>query len=492
MPHYGSVEGLDSSKVDLKEGRILEDATLPAKKTATNARSTWLGGLLVGIVFVVGAFYTRKNGVVSESTALDSSLEGNGWFFYKTTMVTKNGTSGAVLEFMMNFTGGYDCAKVGLGCDGYKITCTYGKDMKGIYDISEEVHYVHAPELFSQAVDKDNLGVDGWQDITEMSMANMDKEFTAFMHNKIQMYTQNVDERAAKLESAGYKVMRRLSYWKDGKTLLAHASTQLSGHIWEFVGLAPKDVTDWTFWKINECPKAHSITADIFQLEKYIDEINSKAIHSESAYDRINTTFWISSHVASSIDNDRTSMLNDLKDLTRANINTENSDACEVTTVTHKYYDQISLKYVKNAKKQAASVDGETYSLAMFEDYINQVHEKYLLKPNGTLHRDRWRNWDHWLDRHVGMAIEQKHDYCMERNEAITARLLDKDTPVGKRAIGSEDHFYVGYYNSSFTLEYNVNCHSGVGETNVCTCNHENSNELGNNTDTSCDGDDTY
>jgi hypothetical protein len=45
---------------------------------------------------------------------------------------------------------------VDLGCEGYKLTCDYGM---------KQIHYVVAPTLPSEAVDHDQLGVDGWIDI---------------------------------------------------------------------------------------------------------------------------------------------------------------------------------------------------------------------------------------------------------------------------------------------------------------------------------------
>lgn len=476
------------------------------KKSPTYTRTLILGGTVAAVLFVAGAFYVGKNGMVYKGTALDEGRPTNdpdsyGWYFYKTAMVTKNGTSSEALRFMRNFTGGYDCVKTPLGCDGYKVTCEYGTNLDDADNWDRQIHYVHAPRLFSKALDNDNMGVDGWQDVTESSMEDMDKQFSAFLHNKLQMYISAPEERAQLLEGAGYKVMRRLSYWRDTETLLAHVSTQMSGKVWEFVGLAPSDTTLYQFWSDDECPAAHKIDGDVETMEKYLAKINQ-----DTEYDITNTSFWISTQIAASVQNseERSVMMQDLQDLTSPQIVYDNSDSCSVTTVSYKNTDentmstvgdQVTLKFVENAKFQEITVDGVSYSLKMYEDYIRQVHVKYLKNRQTNLRRDAWRNWDHWLDQHVGIKWKED-DGCYDHSKAVTSRMLDNDTPVGKRAInGDGDHYYVGYEGTSMSLEYNTEqCHYGVGETDTCTCNHYNSNELGvgMSSDSICLHDDIY
>ena len=48
-----------------------------------------------------------------------------------------------------------------------------------------------APVLRSEAVDGDNLGVNGWNEITMSSYGDM-TEFTPFMHNKVQLFIEDV------------------------------------------------------------------------------------------------------------------------------------------------------------------------------------------------------------------------------------------------------------------------------------------------------------
>ena len=71
----------------------------------------------------------------------------------------------------------------------YKLSCAFNP-FKGDYhddggerDWDRQLHYVHAPRLYSHAKDGDDLGVDGWQGFTQKSYSNME-DFSAFMHNK--------------------------------------------------------------------------------------------------------------------------------------------------------------------------------------------------------------------------------------------------------------------------------------------------------------------
>jgi len=184
----------------------------------------------------------------------------------------------------------------------------------------------------------------------------------------------------------------------------------------------------------------------------------------------------------------RQQMLTDLVELTGAVVKHDYADMCTVTTVSYMNSDtvnamdmgdQISLKYVENARHQGVTVNDKFYSIEMYENYIEKVHGRYLQEPHGNLKRDRWRNWDHWLDQHVGVKYDEVEG-CYDKSEQVTSRLLSNDIPVGKRAItGDGDHYYTGYSGSSLSVEYNTEqCHFGIGETDTCTCNKYNSNEL--------------
>jgi hypothetical protein len=79
------------------------------------------------------------------------------------------------------------------------------------------------------------------------------------MHNKGQLWTASVRVRAASLERAGYKVMKRLSTTKSG-IALAHVLVAVEGKVWDFVGPATAvENLEWTHWLPEECPAAHQV-----------------------------------------------------------------------------------------------------------------------------------------------------------------------------------------------------------------------------------------
>lgn len=118
-----------------------------------------------------------------------------------------------------------------------------------------------------------------------------------------------------------------------------------------------------------------------------------------------------------------------------------------------------------------------------YESYVSRVHLKYLSRPHDEDETSKWRNWDHWLDQHVGIKWYENDptELCYDKNQDITRMLLENHITCGKRAVDHDgDHFYTGALDSSMALEYNTECNNDAytAETNVCTCNRENSNEL--------------
>lgn len=269
--------------------------------------------------------------------------------------------------------------------------------------------------------------------------------------------------------------------------MAAHVSVSVEGKIWEFVGFPGHNLTGFTEWTEEECPAAHKIDVNMTELENLI--LN----HGQSKTLRSNSSLWISVQTAASdVDSDEMSQIfTDLRQLTGAETAIYQSEHCKVMTVssTRNYNnlengadlgDVVTMRYVQNNEFQKVQVGQKVRSIADYEEYITRVHEKYLSKPEKRGKKYHWRNWDHWLDQHVGFKWAESSG-CHAKNQAITERLLEDDEYVGKRAIQNDgDHFYVGYRGTAMSIEYNTECHHGEGETNTCTCLKENSNQLAN------------
>lgn len=428
----------------------------------------------------------------------------SGWYFYKAAVIARNGTVDKIHEFMKRHTGGHMCGAINLGCDGYKISCTFGAntesdDMESQMMFDRQLHYVHAPRLYSHAVDGDDMGADGWMDFQQQSYGDM-SQFTSFMHNKFVMFTNDVAAKAQELGDDGFATLMRMSKHRDGY-MVGHVLVPMEGYIWEFVGMAPPECDDssptvgicsFTTWEAEECPAAHAVDANLTALSQQLSDGVPSGMLSA------NSTMWISTHVATSgIESDEM-LLNFemLEEHTQAQITYSggggtHSPHCRVATIAYQNLnvglsgenDAVTLKYVVNSKYQSSTVAGKTWSILEYEDYIGRVHDKYLTRPHDEDETSKWRNWDHWLDQHMGIKwyMDDPDDLCFDKNQDVTAMLLENHVTCGKRAIdGDGDHFYTGTPQSSMAIEFNTECNNdfGAAETNVCTCNRENSNEL--------------
>lgn len=308
------------------------------------------------------------------------------------------------------------------------------------------------------------------------------------MHNKVQLFTTEMDKVVSKLEVDGYSVMKRLSTYEDGWA--AHASVGIAGKVWEFVGYPPDDISEYTPWTEEECPFSHRVDANMSMMYEYASNSNQVSPR----------TFWISTHVATSgLDTNGFDTLFDmLKNETGAQVveHTEHP-FCKVATVSYvnqqsldnggAYGADITLRFVHNRKQQGLTdADGNPwYSISDYEEYITQVHEKYLRDLDHPEYEatKRWRNWDHWLDQHVGIAWS-KTDGCIDKNKQITEALLKNDAYLGERDAAG-DHFYTAYPDVAMTVEYETgSCTHGVGVPDICTCSRYNSDLL--STDEQC------
>ena len=117
-----------------------------------------------------------------------------------------------------------------------------------------------------------------------------------------------------------------------------------------------------------------------------------------------------------------------------------------------------------------------------------------MSRPNDGKAADRWRGWDHFLDQHIGIKYAMDAG-CEAEAQVVNKMLLDNHVPVGKRSVAEDgDHYYVGYKQIPMTMEFNTECHTGEGMTNICACVHANSDLLAmEKYDYSClDTDDVY
>ena len=98
-----------------------------------------------------------------------------------------------VVSFLSEHSGGSSCVQVDLGCNGYKLSCTFGEASS---NPDKQLHYVVAPRLLSSAVDGDEYGVDGWTEKIMESFGDM-TTFSPFMHEKAQVFVNDIVAKLA-------------------------------------------------------------------------------------------------------------------------------------------------------------------------------------------------------------------------------------------------------------------------------------------------------
>jgi hypothetical protein len=510
---------------DLEQAPLLnENEETAPSSTHSRVWKLIAGACLLGGALVAGVGSFKHNGKTvqenrpsaSSSTELQgvnngadykgfvSGSDTDGWIIYKVAWPGHDDDVDRILEFMTDHSGGTDCAAVNLGCEGFKITCNY---------IMKQIHYVVAPALLSSATPDDGYGVNGWIEKTTASFGDM-TTFEPFMHDKVQIFIEDVVAKAKELEAADHVVMRRSSLvWEDNadgtnvRHTIGHTMVVISGKIWDFVGEieepAVAEAEGFVKWRDDECPIAHEIRGASFaDLRKYISDYKESIL--------------VSIQIAtSSLDSKGvTQMTGALKGMTGVNEVEVRGEYCDVKVFHYLdrweeltgggFGDQVYMKFVVNHEHQVSTANG--LSVSDYEDYIYQVHEKYLTGTGDGDPTHRWRMWDHWLDQHVGVMyggtsmIEQyeqhegiddnaltdkrSNDYwkemdakCLEMSKEVTETLIDQKQLVGKREVLTDgDHYYVGYEGLSMTIEYNTECHYGQdGTTDLCTCVSTNS-----------------
>jgi hypothetical protein len=123
-----------------------------------------------------------------------------------------------VVSFLSEHSGGSSCVQVDLGCNGYKLSCTFGEASS---NPDKQLHYVVAPRLLSSAVDGDEYGVDGWTEKIMESFGDM-TTFSPFMHEKAQVFVNDI---VAKLEVCAYPRAACVINKNNKITITSHFAT---------------------------------------------------------------------------------------------------------------------------------------------------------------------------------------------------------------------------------------------------------------------------
>lgn len=476
---YGGVEAQEGY-FGVEEGKPIPEST---PSTGVNTLTRWTAAALLSVAFTAVVLHLNVTGPQYAERMRESTQSGakNGWLLYKAAWALANNTAlgrkgygGDQTEnpysFLGEVAGGTACSVTPLGCEAFKYSCAF----ETVIGTAGELHFVVAPEFFSHAVDRDGLGVEGWQRMKMEAWGEMEN-FATFMHDKVQLFHTDIQVKLNELQDQGFKTMLRRSR-SHMDHHVGHVLVPFGGVIFEFYGelkCSEEDAENMGFkkWAEDECPKAHIIKDTVKNLTQDIKTDGSPT----SIITSISTSVASFSETA----------LSDLKDVTNAHIVRDDDDLCSVVSVSFKNEDereaidadqQIEWRQVLNTKYQSLA---NGFTIADYQNYIDRVHDRYLTQPADKDPDAKWRSWDHWLDTHVGFMYNYPEGAIFE-TEKVDKAILANKIPTARRAINKDgDHYYAGYPQMPMTIEYNVaTYHHGNGESNVCGCVAENSARL--------------
>ena len=147
-----------------------------------------------------------------------------------------------------------------LGCGNMRVWCTIGSPYSALEFMNNtfELHWVSASTLQDLTVGESKTrATDAWIGYLE-ELNGDDMRFSAFSHNKVQLFARNVTAYAERFAAGGVPTLKRLSYDAAG-VAVAHVSVAVAGRVYEIVGAATGAETAWPAWSSAECAPAHGL-----------------------------------------------------------------------------------------------------------------------------------------------------------------------------------------------------------------------------------------
>ena len=363
----------------------------------TSVRTARYGLVSVGAVALLGlgALASRAGGgVAAVRAALDTEKDPwvkytsgkHGFGVYKYTIPIAAGSANNITR-LVNATLSptlEDC----LGCDGVKVSGQVGPI---------QIHWVDA-----SALDQGSIPVVTWQAYfsTVVSDAIRTGTWTAWMHNRPQLYTPTLKAHVAWLEANGVPVMRRSSVgpytrngYDGGDVVVGHAIFAIADRSYELAGVLDGDEMDmeaWTPWDATtECAEAMYLTTTD------IDVLNERYVYSTymgmdrmGGYDNFKAVTGFSPpmlldvQVASSDAISHAKSWSDVSRFTNHSLGEISTTSADCTVARFKFLNsqagasmgelmgQVTLTYVTNAAATAYDDDAYDYSIKDFDNYV--------------------------------------------------------------------------------------------------------------------------
>lgn len=474
---YGSLEGNDA--VSGTEGESERDVEEVAATDVLKYSSLKLTAA-VAIAILVITMYLGNSGSTENKpeqllkSSTKTANEGSSDFFvYKHTVVGRGSENwGSAMKTYI----ASNAVVADLGCNSTKTTSS-------VSDF--ELHIVEG-ELMEE-IDESSKST-YWQDKFQSVYGDM-TTFHSFMHEKVQILVRDVAAVDTETRSATHKTkfpgigtMRRLSTAPDGSRV-AHLTMNIEGFLYELVSPVTDslDTTEYVEWSEEECPAAHSLD---YNPKEVLEQLQKDASYTfsqtEGGYD---VGLWTSIHINTAKETiSNTDFAEDLDKIAGLAVKEEkHSEYCSVTSYSGfmdmiyvpEYFGPVmssrTIKYVRNAH----NVD-QLALTAQYEKVIEHAHQQ--LRYQLTEH---WgSNWDHWLDRHIGlMYFGTDYDSTAEcdTTDAVTEYFHDeKNRAVGLR-IDEGNKYYVGGEGSmTWLYSFHNTCGKSSWNQGVCGCNHAN------------------
>jgi hypothetical protein len=467
---YGSTTSNDDNDVEgeeqVKITSLRQDGSLSdvrKKSFYTMVLATVF--LAVIVTLAVTLNNTRENESVTASITNSGNASspffghGDRWQIYKWTMAGAHSESWAekVQTYISEEVDEYE-----LGCDGNKKSGNVG-------DI--QIHIVQGSYL-EESIEKHRTSY--WQNISEEVFSSME-HFHTLMHNKIQILVPDIEPVDTEIRKNGdINAMRRFSN-APGDVTVAHLIMNIEAQLYELVSPVSDNLNTegFVYWQEKECPIAHALSFDPTSI---IEEMISLGSFQTKTAGGFTTGYWISMQTSTAYDMDSTTLKDDMQFL-GLEVNTVNGEFCDVTSITGFGSKNSSTflepyRYVSYVRNRATS--DSLKLVEVFEEAVSATHDQ--LYDGVTEH---WgSNWDHWLDRHIGVSYnptDNSEVAIVDGINILNQRLqVDYDRRVGLRLDGFSK-FYVAWEGiMTYEFLFNNGWDKADWQQYHCSCIHSN------------------
>ncbi|KAH8059644.1 hypothetical protein JL722_5273 [Aureococcus anophagefferens] len=276
-----------------------------------------------------------------------------------------------------------------LGCGNMRVWCTIGSPYSALEFMNNtfELHWVSAPTLQDLTVGESKTrATDAWIGYLE-ELNGDDMRFSAFSHNKVQLFARNVTAYAERFAAGGVPTLRRLSYDAAG-VAVAH--------------------TAWPAWSAAECAPAHGLPDTV----AFYDGAAKTAFWRERGFgfgELLVVNIGASFHDplakgAKAAPRDMISTLyTHLETLAGASVSrVAASSTCVYSEIAFDSMPGLAFRYVDNSSPQIYSGNR---TLETYDNFFAESHHTFATNASGG-----WYAWDHGLDQHVGLCTSSHCD----------------------------------------------------------------------------------